>query len=108
MVPRFSLQIVRVLFDEPLDNKVPKIRLRTFATLAQGLPLSEDCSLPHIKHRLLRANKPSGPLCRQKERCWKAVLLRNQDTHESNEWDTVRAHFMKSRSTKVLSIIQKK
>jgi hypothetical protein len=97
-----------VLFDEPLDNKVPKIRLRTFETLAQGLPLSEDCSLPHIKNRLLHEKQPAGPLRRQKERCWKAVLLRNQDTHEGNEWDTVREHFMRSRSTKVLTIIQKK
>jgi len=43
----------------------------------------------------------------QRERCWKALLLK-EDDKEPNEWDLVREHFEKSRSKKVLSIIQSK
>jgi len=45
----------------------------------------------------------------QKQRCWKALLLKpEEDDADVNEWDLVRGHFEKSRSKKVLSIIQSK
>ncbi|GKY95258.1 hypothetical protein MPSEU_000488100 [Mayamaea pseudoterrestris] len=86
-------------------------RLPIFQKLAAGLPLDLDRTLPLISKKLpscMLRHKPLDEFERQKEHCWRALLLENLDEGELNEWDHVREHFDKSRSKKVLTIIQKK
>jgi hypothetical protein len=91
-------------------NKSGK-RLPIFRKLALGQPVDLDRTLPLIaKHA---PNLSSGPLAdpdeHQKEHCWKALLLNGmEEAGEVNEWEEVREHFDKSRSKKVLTIIQQK
>lgn len=42
------------------------------------------------------------------ERCWRSLLIKPSRPDEVSEWYLVREHFEKSRSKKVLSIIQSK
>ena len=42
----------------------------------------------------------------ESERCWKALLLKPKHLFETNEWEAVHEHFVNSRSTRVLSILQ--
>ena len=87
-------------------------RLRTFALLAEGKSLgwnSDD--LPHIVSSSTRNNNKRSSVddaqLRQSERCWKALLLNQTESHGSNnEWDIVLEHFQNARSKKVLTIIQ--
>ena len=86
-------------------------RLAVFQKLANGLPIDLDRTPPLISKSLPSAmlrSKPTDDYERQKERCWRALLLAELDHGEMNEWDHVREHFDKSRSKKVLSIIQQK
>lgn len=97
-------KIVKILFGEnPATNQ--KSRLRIFETLALGLPSSEDRAIPHIKRSISQVQKQGSDVS-SGERCWRALLLPNKLQHESNEWEIVRDHFMKSRSIKVLKILQ--
>jgi hypothetical protein len=83
-------------------------RLRVFQLLAAGLTLASDRSLPLIcdrhKYKDLRSRNTSG----DKERCWRAILLKPETEGDSSEWDLVRDHFENSRSNRVLNIIQSK
>lgn len=93
-------------------------RLSIFSELAQGKPVCDDRSLPHIhrsEHRLTSTwNKCSWRsgnenLNRESERCWKALLLEPASTEahrQANEWQIVRDHFQNARCKKVLTIIQ--
>jgi hypothetical protein len=71
------------------------------------------------KHKSKSAISSAMQLEKQKERCWKALLLdpteemgivvsENYDEPSSlkTEWDIVLDHFENSRSKKVLTIIQ--
>ena len=57
-------------------------------------------TLPHI----VKDSKPC-PSGERSEQCWKS-LLGQQDDEEANVWEIVRNHFEKTRSKKVLSILQ--
>jgi len=88
-------------------------RLPVFEKLAGGTPVAPDYTpLPHILDNSSTQNKAdmstSSTSSSQEERCWKALLLQPQSDKEINEWGLVREHFEKSRSKKVLSIIQQK
>lgn len=61
------------------------------------------CDLAEYKKLRARPKR-----CNEGERCWKALLLKPGIDHDVNEWELVRDHFEKSRSNKVLSIIQSK
>jgi hypothetical protein len=84
-------------------------RLRTFTQLAEGKSLSLNSDdLPHIfsSARTKRWSVDEAQL-RQSERCWKALLLNQTESHGSNnEWDIVLEHFQNARCMKVLTIIQ--
>jgi len=82
-------------------------RLSVFQGLSLGQELAEDRTLPHFS--VFRKDQSQNRIRfeeDQRERCWKALLLRPEEDREPNEWDLVREHFEKSRSKKVLSIIQ--
>jgi len=66
--------------------------------------------LPHIHGDSLYKDKENeGDVTdHQAERCWKALLMPPDQLGITNEWDLVREHFDKSRTKKVLSIIQQK
>jgi hypothetical protein len=84
-------------------------RLRTFEQLAEGKSLSWDSDLPHIVSaaRTKLSSVDEAQLVRQSERCWKALLLNQTQSHGSNnEWDIVLEHFQNARCKKVLTIIQ--
>jgi len=70
--------------------------------LSQGMSISPDRHLPHI-HRKYLPPRPARPA--SYDACWKALLL--QSSTNNNDWAIVHEHFSKSRSKKVLSIIQK-
>jgi hypothetical protein len=81
-----------------------RLRLSIFARLGYGEPISQNRSLPHITKG---AKQPkTASLERQSERCWRALLLKQENTHQENEWKIVQEHFQNSRSKKVLRIIQ--
>ena len=90
-----------------MDDSKESKRLTTFVLLAEGISVDDGTSshskiLPHILGQ--KAPDLTEPSCcsRESYRCWKALL----GFHGANEWDVVREHFEKSRSMKVLSIIQ--
>ena len=83
--------------------------------------------LPHLKHSIvaLGENDENTEPCMtkpqslqeraradrvlpQSERCWRALLLKDADAEQAatNEWEIVLEHFQKSRSRRVLTIIQ--
>lgn len=74
------------------------------------MEISEDRSLPHIRSgSLYKGDENNGRAVNlQSERCWKALLLPPNQLGSANEWDMVKEHFDKSRTKKVLSIIQQK
>ena len=70
------------------------------------MPIGLDRSLPHIHGR----KKETGELEIQTEKsvsesCWRSLLL-TRDNETINEWSIVYEHFERSRSKKVLSILQ--
>ena len=79
-------------------------RLAIFAKLGYGEAVSPNRSLPHITGTYF----DTKPLThRQSERCWRALLLREERKHRcQNEWEIVYDHFLHSRSKKVLAIVQ--
>ncbi len=88
-------------------------RLSIFEKLARGEEISVDRRLPHIRSTfLLHSNEGKdqdesfGDGTRQQERCWKALLLPSQQMHCTNEWQLVQDHFQKTRSKKVVAIVQ--
>ena len=85
-------------------------RLAIFDTLSQGMEVALNRRLPHI-HRdspYGKENKASALSDDTSARCWKALLLPSEELCFANEWELVQEHFDKSRSKKVLSIIQQK
>lgn len=72
-----------------------------YRTLNRLLPAYR--SLPHIKHST--KHDTTALSSKRSNRCWQFLLLEQTDG-EPNEWDIVRAHFEKSRSKKVLTILQ--
>lgn len=105
-------------FDAPLepipppepDSSINKsgIRLPIFQRLSHGDEVAVDRTLPHISRGYLESDKHESTVTEsqaatQEEHCWKALLLSDIDR---NEWEIVREHFEKSRSKKILSIIQ--
>jgi hypothetical protein len=72
------------------------------------MTLALDRSLPlicdHDKYRELRSRSKSS----DRERCWRAILLKSETERDLSEWEIVREHFENSRSNKVLNIIQSK
>lgn len=94
------------LLDIASDESKPSLsRLPIFSQLSLGLPIAEDRSLPHITRGYKSSAQQSHSTARQKERCWMSLLLDEAD--KQNEWNIVREHFIKARSNKILSIIQK-
>ena len=85
-------------------------RLEPFLKLERGEEISIDRTLPHITkshseiHTTTKGGKKPAPLTRQSEICWKALLVKEQETE--NEWDMVLDHFQNSRCKTVLAIIQ--
>ena len=90
----------------PTEEKDRK-RLAIFEQLAQGDPVSEDRSNPHLIFSRVVLSTTEAPTHRQSERCWQALLLKQTGVYQANnEWEVVRGHFQNSRSKKVLSILQ--
>ena len=58
----------------------------------------------HLPHILNSRASPSPTEGSNQDRCWKSLMLKSDD--ENNEWVMVRDHFEKSRSKKVLTILQ--
>jgi hypothetical protein len=83
-------------------------RLALFEKISGGTSFSpQDSALPHILG--LKINESNRKLpSKQQEHCWKALLLKSRSPTSVNEWDLVQGHFEKSRSKKVLTIIQQK
>jgi hypothetical protein len=94
--------------EEDPYSKVCHRRLPVFARLGYGKPIGDDRTLPHIFSQVM--TKPPNGLTdsRQSERCWKAVMLKNDEEEFklANEWEIVREHFQNARCKKVLTIIQ--
>lgn len=80
-------------------------RLPIFARLGYGEPIATNRSLPHIINSRIDCSLETN-LPRSSERCWRALLLKEEKHHSQNEWEVVRDHFQNSRCKKVLSIIQ--
>jgi hypothetical protein len=91
-----------VTFDETTDktSEPKRVQSSIFRRLAQGISVDKDCTgIPHIcAHRAF----PLQIKCRDQVQCWEALLLQNQN----DVWKIVRDHFEKSRSRKVLSMVQ--
>ena len=79
-------------------------RLRLLQELGDGIPLSEDRSLPHLikssyssqsqrRKRKSKAKSQEHESSLQPVRCWKSLLLLDDDLTGSNEWEAVRARF---------------
>ncbi|GAX26501.1 hypothetical protein FisN_23Lh026 [Fistulifera solaris] len=86
------------------EPKSEPSRLPIFTQLSLGLQVSEDRSLPHI-NRTYKGSTHRDPLPRQQARCWVSLLIDEGD--KMNEWNVVREHFIKARTNKILTIIQK-
>lgn len=91
-------------------------RLSVFVRLSRGEPVSPNRALPHITRsyntkkvkRDIENLKTTSQFSLQSERCWKSMLLKNdQPMNQPSEWHIVMDHFQNfSRSQKVLSILQ--
>lgn len=92
------------IWDADVQPSSSRDRLPILARLGHGEPISLDRSLPQITKGTKHSKTSS--LDRQSERCWRALLLRQDNKHHGNEWNIVEEHFQKSRSKKTLRIIQ--
>jgi hypothetical protein len=91
--------------DAALTAMPNRRRLPIFARLGYGKPVSHNRSLPHIvQSRVTTSTDEYAP--RESERCWRALLIKQERHHSQNEWEIVRDHFQNARCKKVLSIIQ--
>jgi hypothetical protein len=102
-----------IMHPRPLPSRNHRRRLEPFLTLEQGDEIANDRTLPHIgnadraKGKGQNGGKQAEPLSRQSEICWKALLLKQDEMHQTkNEWDMVLEHFQNSRSKTILAIIQ--
>lgn len=83
-----------------------KGRLLIFRRLAASIPIGPGRNLPHIHGRKKKTGQPALQTKKAvSESCWQSLLLA-QDNEISNEWSIVHDHFERSRSKKVLSILQ--
>lgn len=101
---KHGLPIIPNLDPKEADTESVPSRLPIFLQLSLGLQITEYRSLPHI-NRNYKGTTHTVPLPRQKERCWMSLLVDEGD--KMNEWNIVREHFIKARSNKILTIIQK-
>ena len=107
----FYLQVISIEPHPSSPKTSPAVRrLPIFSRLSCGEEIDEDRSLPHIHGDSFYKRKENDGQVpnRQSERCWKALLLHPDQLGFANEWDLVHEHFDKSRTKKVLSIIQQK
>lgn len=110
----FAIQLNLTIFGAPSPDIPPqKCRLSCFKELSKGHSLAvpgTNIPLPRLDYFDRNQALPPSPhhvVAYAKEQCWRSLLLQ-PDPETSSDWDMIREHFMKSRSKKVLSIIQKK
>ncbi|CAB9516475.1 zinc finger protein 36, C3H1 type-like [Seminavis robusta] len=81
-----------------------KNRLPIFCALSRGQKICPNRTLPHILNKYSSC-RPL-PEDETSEQCWRSLLLDDEGQH--NMWEVVREHFERSRSNKVLKILQQK
>jgi hypothetical protein len=90
-------------FGETIDTTAEPNRAPSslFRRLRQGISVDQHgTGVPHI---IVHRAYPLQSKCRDQVQCWEALLLESQ---KDDVWEIVRDHFEKSRSRKVLSMVQ--
>lgn len=98
-------------FNKQKEESPDRKRLSIFLQLGCGQPINQNRSLPHIKTKLISSLRPQPDhsFDRQSERCWRALLLKQEEKHQAgNEWNIVKERFQNAnaRVKKVLGIVQ--
>ena len=104
--PHFSHRFVTIQkesYHKKTNTTSTHKRLRIFEQLAEGEPICYDRSLPRLEPF---SETPDAATIRLQKRCWQALLLPDSELCGTNDWSIVREHFEKSRSKKVLTILQ--